>query len=69
MMIHIINGYVIDPKSGLEDYRDILIKEKKVVVIAGRGTPLSELLQAAGETDTERSDKIDELVNALGKIL
>ncbi|MDE7284270.1 MAG: amidohydrolase family protein, partial [Lachnospiraceae bacterium] len=67
-MIHIINGYVIDPKSGLEDYRDILIKENKVAVIAGRGTPLSELLQAVGETGTEQADKIEQ-IDAAGQII
>ena len=68
MMIHIINGYVIDPKSGLEDYRDILIKEKKVAVIAGRGTPLSELLQAVGEIDTEQTEKIEQ-IDAAGQVV
>lgn len=68
MMIHIINGYVTDPKSGLEDYRDILIKDKKVAVIAGRGTSLSELLQAVGETDTEQADKIEQ-IDAAGQII
>ena len=68
MMIHIINGYVIDPKSGLEDYRDILIKEKKVAVIAGRGTPLSELLQAVREIDTEQTEKIEQ-IDAAGQVV
>ena len=47
-MIHITNGYVIDPKTEFEGYRDILIKDERVAVMAERGTPLTELLQRAG---------------------
>ncbi len=36
-MLCIANGYVIDPKSGLEGYRDILIKDGKIVEIAEQG--------------------------------
>ena len=36
-MLCIRNGYVIDPKSGLEGYRDILIKDDKIVEIAEQG--------------------------------
>lgn len=36
-MLCITNGYVIDPKSGLEGYRDILIKDGKIVEIAEQG--------------------------------
>lgn len=67
-MIHIKNGYVIDPKSGLQDYRDILIKDKKVAVIAGRGIPLSALLELAGEPDIGRTDNI-ECIDAAGQII
>ncbi|MCM1386233.1 MAG: dihydroorotase [Bacillus sp. (in: Bacteria)] len=73
-MIHIINGYVIDPKSGLQDYRDILVKGGKVAAIAGRGTPLSRLLKEAGETECEpadgscRTEKIEQ-IDADGQII
>ncbi|MDE6747922.1 MAG: dihydroorotase [Lachnospiraceae bacterium] len=36
-MLCIKNGYVIDPKSGLEGYRDILIKDGKIVEIEEQG--------------------------------
>lgn len=36
-MLCIKNGYVIDPKSGLEGYRDILIKDGRIVEIAEQG--------------------------------
>lgn len=36
-MLCITNGYVIDPKSGLEGYRDILIKDDKIVEITECG--------------------------------
>lgn len=36
-MLCITNGYLIDPKSGLEGYRDILIKNGKIVEIAEQG--------------------------------
>lgn len=36
-MLCITNGYVIDPKSGLEGYRDILIKDGRIVEIAEQG--------------------------------
>ncbi|MCM1252756.1 MAG: dihydroorotase [Clostridium sp.] len=73
-MIHIINGYVIDPKSGLQDYRDILVKDEKIAAIAGRGTPLSRLLKEAGETECKpadgagRTDKIEQ-IDADGQII
>lgn len=44
-MIYITNGYVIDPKTTFEGYRDILIQGDKIVAMAKQGTPLSELLK------------------------
>lgn len=64
-MLHIINGYVIDPESHLEGYRDLLIKDDKVAVIAGQGTALAELLKQAGVQDTAEV----EIIDAAGKIV
>lgn len=47
-MIYITNGYVIDPKTQFEGYRDILIQEDKIAAMAEQGIPLSELLRQAG---------------------
>lgn len=54
-MIYITNGYVIDPKTQFEGYRDILIREDKIAAMAEQGIPLSELLRRAGLPE-ERSD-------------
>ena len=54
-MIYITNGYVIDPKTQFEGYRDILIREDKIAAMAEQGIPLSELLLQAGLPE-ERSD-------------
>ena len=37
MRIDIINGYLIDPESGVEGYRDIRIKDDKIEAIAKTG--------------------------------
>lgn len=62
IMIHIINGYLTDPASGVEDYRDILIAGDKIAAVAKRGTPLSAL------TDPEAAAEIT-TVDAAGKII
>lgn len=78
-MLHIINGYVIDPKSRLEGYRDILIKDDKVAVIAERGTPLEKMLGQvqAGRKDgvqetvqnTEAEEMLPQTIDAVGQIV
>lgn len=62
-MIHITDGYVIDPKTNFQGYRDILIKDGKIALMAERGTPLAALLQRAGETEAA------EHIDAVGKII
>lgn len=42
-MLYITNGYLIDPKSGMEGYYDVLIKENKIVRIVEKGTPIADL--------------------------
>lgn len=58
-MLHIINGYVMDPESNLEGYYDLFIKDDKVAAIAGRGTALFELMERAGVRETANIEKID----------
>ena len=47
-MIYLKNGYMIDPASGTEGYRDILIKEDKIVRIAQQGALETELFDDGG---------------------
>lgn len=81
-MIYITNGYVTDPKTRFEGYRDILVKEDKIAVMAERGTPLTELLclagrqmsgeaaqDASGETKMEKYANAIEHIDASGKII
>lgn len=64
-MIHIINGYLTDPASGVEDYRDILIKEDKIAAVVKRGTPLTRLPGLAKQVTADEITTID----AGGKII
>ena len=41
-MLYLQNGYLIDPRSGMEGYRDILIKDGKIARILPQGTPVDE---------------------------
>lgn len=43
-MLYLKNGYLIDPASGTEGYRDILIKDGKIARIVPQGTPVDEEL-------------------------
>ena len=47
-MLLLKNGYILDPASGIEGYRDILIDSRsgKIVRIAPQGTSAGEILQA-----------------------
>ena len=68
-MIYIVGGYVIDPKSGFEGYRDILIKDSRIACIAKAGKPLAELLETSGlETYTKQMDETMQL-DANGMII
>lgn len=67
-MIYITNGYLIDPKSGVEGYRDILIKGNKIVRIAERGTSLSDLLEQADLGEDEQRADIEQ-IDATGKTI
>lgn len=60
-MIYITNGYLIDARSGLEGYRDILIKGDKIAAVSKRGTSFNELLRQAGVNPeaTEETERID----------
>lgn len=57
-MLYLRNGYLLDPASGTEGYRDILIDSDsgKIVRIVPQGTPLQETLRGSEETGAESGD-------------
>lgn len=59
-MLYLKNGYIIDPASGQEGYRDILINTElgKIVRIVSQGTSLQEFFCGGKETLTESGEKI-----------
>ncbi|MCM1261781.1 MAG: dihydroorotase [Butyrivibrio sp.] len=63
-MFCIKNGYVIDPKSGLEGYCDILIKDGKIESITEQGKTFTDGLNN-GLSKTEQVEYID----ASGKVI
>lgn len=74
MMIHISNGYLIDPQSGTEGYHDIWIKEDKIEAITepgalptvtASGEKAAGGIRAAGERYAEQVTRID----ATGRIV
>ena len=68
-MLYIRGGYIIDPKSGLEGLRDILVKDDKIVCIEELGNTLNELLKQSGlETYAEHPDEIIQ-IDAQGMIV
>ena len=70
-MLYITNGYLIDPKSGMEGYYDILIKEKKIIKIAEKGTSLADLLKQKGlEQENLQADGLQlQQIDATGKTI
>lgn len=54
-MLYLKNGYLIDPASGTEGYRDILISGERIACIAPQGTPVEEMLHNSGREDVELS--------------
>lgn len=61
-MIYLKNGYMIDPASGTEGYRDILMKGDKIVRIAPRGAMEKEigLMQSGAAGPEDRNvDTVD----------
>lgn len=54
-MLYLKNGYLIDPVSGTEGYRDILISGEKIACIAPQGTPVEEMLHNSGRENVELS--------------
>ncbi|MCH5248923.1 MAG: dihydroorotase [Lachnospiraceae bacterium] len=68
-MLYIKGGYIIDPKSGLEGLRDILIKDDRIACISQTGSTLAELLNQNGlEAYAEHMDEIDR-IDAQGMIV
>lgn len=72
-MLYITNGYVIDPKSDLEGYYDILIKDGRIWRIASQGTKIEELYDTDGvmEADSYVPDDNGQLqrIDAKGKLI
>ena len=58
-MLCIKNGYVIDPKSGLEGYRDILIKDGKIVEIEEQGKIFVDA----------QNERVEYIIDAGGKMV
>lgn len=67
-MLYITNGYVTDPKTQFEGYRDILVRGDKIAVMAERGTPLPDMLRRAGLPENMAEERI-ERIDAAGKIV
>ena len=62
-MLYIKGGYIIDPKSGLEGFRDILVKDDRIACISQAGSSLVELLSQLGlEAHEEYEGQPDEIV-------
>lgn len=53
-MIYLKNGCLIDPASGTEAHKDILIKDDKIVRIASQGELEEEILKVLGNGDMAR---------------
>ncbi|MDE6882148.1 MAG: dihydroorotase [Lachnospiraceae bacterium] len=51
-MLYLRNGYLIDPASNTEGYRDILIKGEKIAYILHRGTSVEAILTAEEERES-----------------
>lgn len=60
-MLYLKNGYLIDPKSGTEGYRDILIDEDsgKIVRIVPQGTVVTERLSGGGEKPARSGEGLE----------
>lgn len=69
-MLWIKNGYVIDPRSGMEGKRDILIKGDKIVTIVEAGmAEENETSCAAGSVEDRDEAEKAEVIDAEGLIV
>lgn len=48
-MIYLKNGFLIDPASGTEEYKDILIKEDKIICIVPQGSLEEKIFSEEGK--------------------
>lgn len=62
-MLYLKNGYLIDPASGVEGYRDILIEDGRIARIVPQGTPVAWCLSGKKEVDLEGQCVIPGLVD------
>lgn len=68
-MLYITDGYLIDPKSGLEGQKDILINDGRIACIAPTGSSLTELIGLSGlKVDEKEINRIGH-IDAAGKIV
>lgn len=61
-MLYLRNGYMLDPASGTEGYRDILIDTERGTIarIVPQGTPVQEVLRGGEETPEGNEVSADE---------
>lgn len=55
-MLYLRNGYLIDPASGTEGYRDIVIRNGRIERILPQGTPVSAAVPTEVEESVENID-------------
>lgn len=68
-MLYITDGYLINPKSGLEGLRNILINDDRIACIAPTESSLAELIEQSGlKVDEKDFDQIGH-IDAKGKIV
>ncbi|MDE6388357.1 MAG: dihydroorotase [Lachnospiraceae bacterium] len=63
-MIYLKNGCLIDPASGVEGYRDLLIKDGKIIRIARQGALEEELMLLQGKSDNTCVEQETKVCNA-----
>lgn len=63
-MLYLTNGYMIDPKSGMEGYRDILIDTEigKIVRIVPQGTAVADILRGREQEQTGVGEDLDDVL-------
>ncbi len=71
-MLYLRNGYLLDPASGLEGYRDILIDADsgKIMKIVPQGTPVQEIFRGEGRqicSGEARDDTVADEIDLYGQ--
>lgn len=72
-MLYITNGYVIDPKSDLEGYYDILVKDGRIWRIVSQGTKIEGMYDTDGDMEADSYALEDnrqlQWIDAKGKLI